>query len=154
MEETIAKTSPKEKFIALADGWKSSHPSANSARKALNHLEFPTTRTEEWKYTRTVRISSEEWVPVSNDIAVDVTSFLIPGLNADLLVFVNGRFRQDLSSKSFENGVSISHQLKNNSELEFDNIFQALGAAISTSELSIDVKEKTIVEKSLHVIHI
>lgn len=50
----------EEKWLARARQGECPFPDANSAR-ALLDLRFPTTRDEEWKYTRTARLQQGEW---------------------------------------------------------------------------------------------
>ena len=62
---------------------------------------IPTTRVEEWKYTNLASLASGSFAlaePGSDDINLsEVSHFRLAGLCEHLLVFVNGRFRADLS---------------------------------------------------------
>ncbi len=156
VEEKISKSIEFSKSF-------SDHTSALSGQNPLlvtevkNKLEtydFPTTRSEEWKYTRTTRISSEAWNIVRDAAAVDITPFLIPNLEADHLVFVNGFLRKDLSSQQFENGVHVSQELQNKNLAEPINVFQAIHTAFCTDVLSIRIDKNIQTKRHLHILYV
>jgi Fe-S cluster assembly protein SufD len=71
-------------------------------------LGFPTTRLEEWRYTNVApiaaadfRLASREHPPIARE-AVEAISF--PVFACSLFVFVNGRFRPELSSSPILSG--------------------------------------------------
>lgn len=160
MEQTINRESVKDKFLALSDSFRNATGASHSvqtiaAREALSNLEFPTTRTEDWKYTRTTRISNEAWQVIENKLEIDISDFLIPGLDAQTIVFVNGHFSESLSNFTSTPEISIAvNQVIATKNQNFTNIFQALGAAICTASLTVDVTKNIQAEKSLHIIHL
>src|SRR6186713_2299838 len=77
-------------------------------QKALEVLErtpFPTTKTEAWKYTRVAKIKNSNLSIQENPISLS-GSF---GLSESSIqyVFINGHFSEELSSKSYPDGIKI-----------------------------------------------
>lgn len=69
----------------------------NNAKEALADLGVPTRKWEDWKYTRVSDLLKSSFT--SEGIAVsEVDAFKIPGLEGDLIVFVNGKYVAELSS--------------------------------------------------------
>jgi Fe-S cluster assembly protein SufD len=61
-------------------------------------LGLPTARQEAWKYTRLTALERSEFVlPAAADADVPTLDALLLGADAHRMVFVNGRFRADLS---------------------------------------------------------
>jgi Fe-S cluster assembly protein SufD len=133
-----------------------------AAEERVQATDFPTTRVEDWKYTRTTRISTNKWTIAKSDKAVDITPFLIDGLDAAVYVFVDGYFQAHLSRLTVIDGVSI----QSIAELDADNqsalqellerrensgeFFTALHTARATDGLFIRVKKNTQAAKSIH----
>lgn len=124
-----------------------------NAKDALQTLDFPTTRSEEWKYTRTTRISNEAWNISNVPSSIDIQPSLIPDLNAHCIVFVNGFFRQDLSSPSFEEGVKISQTLRANLLPDAVNVFQTIHTAYCTDVISIGIEKNVQLKNPIHILH-
>ncbi len=126
------------------------------AKLAIAEMEFPTTRKEEWKYTRTARITSEVWHIVKNTAAIDIEPFLIPGLDASVIVFVNGFYDAALSKIKAEDGIVLSELCLEEFEVESnsENVFDAIHTAYCTGVLSIDVSKNIQAQQSLHILHI
>jgi Fe-S cluster assembly protein SufD len=66
---------------------------------------FPTTADEEWRFTNVAPIAKTEFTPVLPADAPrltleEIAPFLLPGVDAALLVFVDGHFSRELSSVS------------------------------------------------------
>ncbi|RTY81733.1 Fe-S cluster assembly protein SufD [Flavobacterium sp. LS1P28] len=66
-----------------------------------NNVDFPTRRNEDWKYTNVAELLQLTYQqPKLVDITTeDIKPFLFEGLDAYLLVFVNGKYNKLLSSK-------------------------------------------------------
>jgi Fe-S cluster assembly protein SufD len=67
---------------------------------------LPTRKTEAWKYTSLEALAELDYLrrPAGAQPAIDAAS-LVPGLEADRLVFVNGRFAPALSRVTHQAGV-------------------------------------------------
>lgn len=156
--EELTVASKKEAFIGNIQ----SHTSAlqsdkklyTEATQVLENMDFPTTRVEDWKYTRTARISNEQWQIVNNKTEVDITPFLIPNLNATVLVFINGFYREELSSKLDDKLKLSLNENSNQPNLAFKHIFTALNVVYSTSAIHLHLAKNAIEEKPVHLLHI
>ncbi|MFT6283291.1 MAG: Fe-S cluster assembly protein SufD, partial [Salibacteraceae bacterium] len=100
--KTPDKIDSREKFIELfqqyedsLNGQKSSagHSIQKTAiQRFSDDLYFPTKRNEDWKYTNVAQLLQPLYLqPKRVDIAAeDINPFLFEGLDAYVLVFVNG----------------------------------------------------------------
>ena len=82
-----------------------------SAAIAVERDGLPGPRSEAWKYTSLRALEQRRYANGDADALtrhVDPARFLLPGIEGALLVFVNGVYRPDLSSKSPVDGLSIS----------------------------------------------
>ncbi|MEM6800185.1 MAG: Fe-S cluster assembly protein SufD [Bacteroidota bacterium] len=68
------------------------------AAQALKSLEIPTRKWEEWKYTNLQPLLKQSFAPAPESGLTDIDQYLVPNLESDVLVFVNGRYKEDLSS--------------------------------------------------------
>ena len=146
---------------------------ANNLRKkaktALVELDFPTSKTEYWKYTRVGKIINKNYT-IQKEVAqkpLDISSFLIPNLDANVVVIENGFFRSDLAKIDAQEGVKID-SLKNyiaNSDdfikyhlgalAKVENeIFIALNTLAFTDGVYVGVEKNTVVNKPIHIINI
>ncbi|MCB0584033.1 MAG: Fe-S cluster assembly protein SufD [Phaeodactylibacter sp.] len=148
------------------------HQFRKEAMKRLEGLNFPTRRDEEWKYTSVNRVLQPEYqleTPVEVK-AAQLQPFLIDGLDAIRLVFVNGAFREELSDigklpegltvMELDNaladerfGEMVQRQLDSLMEGQEDP-FMVLNAAFARHGLFIHVARNTVVEKPVYLIHL
>ena len=117
--KTRDKNDSREKFIELFQQYENSlngqkdyagHIIQKTAIQRLsNDVNFPTRRSEDWKYTNVTELLRPLYQqPKLVDIAEeDIKPFLFEGLDAYMLVFVNGTYNKELSSK--EESVSYTH---------------------------------------------
>ncbi|MDP5169229.1 MAG: Fe-S cluster assembly protein SufD [Bacteroidia bacterium] len=136
------------------------------AREALETLEVPTRKWEDWKYTQVRDLLKASYT--TSGLAVESTEgFLIPDLEGDVLVFVNGRFSPALSTfgsngdnmhiapmghlSELLSGVVDTHL----GELISDsNIFTATNTAYADQGVVIFVPNGKIAEHPIQIIHI
>lgn len=146
----------------------------NQATLLLADQELPTTREEEYKYTPLNRLNEIAWVPgVATQLELsDWINHLLPDVEQDRVVFVNGTFAANLSNYS-EVDVSFLRdghpvelgQLALASESSFEvaahlgrlsKPAMPLTAAVNTTAFSdgavIRVNRK--LDKPVHVVHI
>lgn len=127
-----------------------------TAENTLNTLDFPTTRVERWKYTRTNKIASTNFFS-RKDV---VSNLELPLTDAYNLVFVNGYLNTELSSKNFPAGVEITSIEKSNNEMLGSKVaietevFTALNTLYATDGASIRIKAKTVVDKPIQLVHV
>jgi len=141
----------------------------SKAKSVLSDLEFPTSKTEYWKYTRIGKIINKNY-GIQQEVSennIDITDYLIPELKANVVVLVNGFYRTDLSQIEEQKGISIS-SLKNSilKEEGFiknhlggiakaeNEIFIAINTLCFTDGVYIDLDKNTIAEKPIHIINV
>lgn len=78
------------------------------AETFLNENDFPTTRQEDWKYTRTMKLSSETWSNLPFNNSCDINQALISELDTAVIVFTNGVFNAALSNTPEIDGCEIN----------------------------------------------
>ncbi len=133
------------------------------ASKVLDTIQFPTTRTEAWKYTRLGKISNKKFTIQKGTIS-DISNYKI-SKEAYTIVLVNGMMDTSLSSKILPDGVictSIKEAISNDKfnsllgkNLNLENeIFHSINTQNATDGSFIVIKEKTTLEKSIQLIHI
>jgi Fe-S cluster assembly protein SufD len=137
------------------------------AFEALNKLDFPTFRNEDWKYTKVSGIVKNEYHP-SAPAQIDLKPFLIEEADENRLVFINGFFMKELSVIN----SSPEHLLVENitdAEAKHPEVFKkyfatkadhqnqpftALNTAHFTGGAFIYVKEKAIIGRTIHIINL
>ena len=140
-----------------------------NAKKALENLEFPTSKTEYWKYTRIGKIINKTY-GIQHEVSdsnIDISSYLIPELDANIIVLVNGFFRADLSKIETENGLNISSlkEAINQSDSFIKDhlgaiaksekeLFIALNTLCFTDGVYVDLDKNAVIEKPIHIINI
>ncbi len=150
--ETTTVSPAKEKWMrALV-----SHEFTNgTAAAAIEQFDFPTTRDEDWRYTRVARITNETWVISDAVEACDIQPFLIPGLDAYTVVFVNGRFNAAQSVLPVEQGIHVSHEATlANQRATYNHFFQAYADAACTDVVNVLVEKNARISKPVHFIHV
>ena len=134
------------------------------SRDELNKLEFPTQRSEKWKYTRVNKILNSKFSPNASGPKPILDSVKVNGFNANMIVLVNGCIDRELSQVDQQEGVSISeiHEtLAANEDLTSylgagvdtnSDIFTALNTSFMSNGVSVEVKKNVKAEKPLHLI--
>jgi len=144
-----------------------------TASDQFKSLGLPTTRHEDWRYTNISALTKRPFHHPTDgstlEIGIDdVERFEYPGLDCESIVFVNGRFRPDLSSLSeSENGVIVmplSRAIRDH-EAEVrryfativdltDDAFAALNTAAFEDGAFIFVPANGKLEKPVHLLNI
>ena len=140
--------------------------------KRLEGLDFPTRRDEEWKYTSVNRLLQPAY---QLEPAVEVTEaqlqpFLIEGLDAIRLVFINGAFREEFSDiGKLPEGLTVMDLASALADSRYqemvqrqldslmdgqENAFMVLNAAFARHGLFIHVAKNAVVEKPIYLIHL
>lgn len=160
MESAITSNAVMEKFLETVkshtSALQSSAPNAVlRSREALAALSFPTTRQEEWKYTRTARISSEAWTIQREHAVADINAWRIPDMDARVLVFVNGFYSEALSDKALGNDIAVEFELDDaTTVVHEDSLFNVLNAAYATSAIRLRIPAKSTDLRPVHLLHI
>jgi len=180
---TPDKNDSSEKFIELfrlyentLNGQKNyvGHTIQKTAIQRLgNEVDFPTSRNEDWKYTSVVKLLQPQYQqPQSVDIkTADISTFLFEGLDAYLLVFVNGKYNKILSSKDElskkiivqdisaglqEDGLTkaTASEYLNKWASEVNNSFMVLNTALAQNGIYIYVPDGLVVDRPIHILNI
>ncbi|HRP60649.1 MAG TPA: hypothetical protein PK833_10265, partial [Vicingus sp.] len=169
---TTAELTKKDKFLTVFSSldFKSEPEQYAQLRKEaeaeLLTLDFPTTKTEYWKYTRLGKITNNNF-QIGKVEQVDIKPFLIPNLDANLLVVVNGFFMEELSQIASQNGMMVSSLSKaktqnstvfakhfNQYTQNKSELFLAINNAFHTDGIYMELAKNTTAEKPYHIINI
>lgn len=162
------EVSKKDQFLAPFQATEGlALPSQDAAKAALVELEFPTSKTEAWKYTRVGRILNGEYSSAPNSDAIDIAPYVLEGFENNVLVFVNGHYRLDLSNFENLSGLMVRElgdAVENYEELignhagthadHKNEIFTALNTAHATGGAFIHAKDNAIVETPIQLLHL
>ena len=162
MSATTTDTDLKDK---LAKAFEVHPDRTNTARQqaisGFLNTGLPTSKSEEYRFTPVARLLEKNFdfdkTNSTESTLSSIDQFLVPGLEANLLVFVNGRYSKTFSKVvSPEKEITItslasSEALAQNSST--DN-FALLNAALWQDGLSIHVPSNTKVEKPVFILHL
>jgi Fe-S cluster assembly protein SufD len=164
MEVLNAKTESVESFFQTLNAqnvFPDVHIAQDDLREACRSFEFPTTRDEQWKYTRVTKISNKSF---SLGLAGDVEEIASKiEVKENQIVLVNGVFAQEYSSIPTHKGLDIFSSFEELLEDEFpytdilevhENIFTIANLAYPTSGLVLAVEENVIVETPITILHV
>ena len=166
----IAELTKKDKLIeslsTLDFSTDNSHYTSlrNEAKQELENLDFPTTKTEYWKYTRVGKIINKTYTSKKVD-NIDITPFLIPDLDANILVLVNGFYNASLSKIETQNDIKVLTLTEaqniegfqkhfGNYSKEQNEIFLSINNAFHTDGLYFEAAKNVIAEKPYHILNI
>ncbi len=130
-----------------------------NAESFLNQTDFPTTKVEDWKYTRLNKISG---IQPSNDTTLDTDVILDYDLGKETFKFIfqNGVLCSS-SDANLPEGLTIlpledctQEQLASIPYQDNNELFVALNTFYCSSGLYIEVKKNTVVNKTIHIHHI
>lgn len=171
----MEKISPTEKLVSEFQKIKPSLKGFSSLREtAIAEFErhgIPNRKNEEWKYSDASALFKNGFQVQGTRPEIskkDIEKFIIPDLNAALVVLVNGIYSEELSFieqlpkeveiKSFSKGLTEnSHILANHFSKYADitgDAFAALNTAFSSDGVFIFVPDTIIVENPIHIINI
>lgn len=132
------------------------------ARAAWLVSDWPGRKTEAWKYTSLAALESGSWLRVPPP-AASASDARIPGLDADYLVFRNGRFDPAGSSAALAPGLRL-HFLRDAPEALRQNFgaiaagsgnpFAALAGCWTEEALLLEVEEGARIARPLCVVHL
>ena len=159
--------SDKLSFLEQFDSIPAQFPLQGDARAAIhNGLDFPTTRDEYWKYTRVAKLVNASYAN-NESASIDLSSMVIPDLDAHVFVFVNGKFEQSLSSNTSEAGLTVASLASLEGEekaLMLDQLgqhvdsktqaFTAFNTGYFQDGAYIKVAKNAVIEKPVCVMHI
>ena len=156
------ETVQENKVVQFTEGWQQPDnllSIRNEAKQALNAMDFPTTRVEDWKYTRTSRITNKSYKQLQTTL--DISNYRIENLECHELVFVNGYFDPKSSTVLDDEGLSIQgiEQLDQEAYADIledteENVFSLINKAYSTGGLYIHLKKNKKANYPIHILHV
>ena len=161
----------KNKYKSLIENF-SVNNSVAEVRKTgvekFNELEFPTIKTEEWKYTKVDSIISQNYKLAESETEFtddEIKSFVFDSFETDLLVFVDGIYNEKFSTVSQNSEKIKIGNLASNYDSDLvkkslnklsavDNAFNAFNTAVANDGLFIEVADNQVVEKPVQVLFV
>ena len=132
------------------------------AEETLQTLDFPTTRSEAWKYTRVGRIANLQLKNTHQGTLHLDRKFLI-STDAITFVFENGHFLSEYSTQDIPEGLTILslsnctktqlNELGKNLQLS-NEVFNSLNTSFMNDGAFIHIAPKAQIEKPIQLIHI
>lgn len=155
-----------EEFEQGLNGLKESafHQKRRNALQEFKRVGFPHKKHEEYRYLNLSAVKKTDFqIPKKPDFSgLDVSDFLIPGLQVNLLVFVDGYYSEKHSSILDSETFTISgldkapEDLVKNYFSEYpyanDNPFSALNIAFAVEGAYIQIKKGKVVEHPIHIL--
>ena len=139
----------------------------NQAFELLKGLEFPTRKTEDWRYTSVKKILKKKYIQFNEAEKVGLSNQIVPSLDAYNVVLVNGVYSEELSDvnfpdeivvdtfpKALEEHVSLIHSTFNGIAKNNEEVFTALNTSYFHEGVFIHIPKKVKLEKSIHIIHV
>ena len=139
----------------------------NQAFELLKGLEFPTRKTEDWRYTSVKKILKKKYVQFNEAEKVGLSDQIVPSLDAYNIVLVNGVYSEELSDvnfpdeivvdtfpKALEEHISLIHSTFNGIAKNNEEVFTALNTSYFHEGVFIHIPKKVKLEKSIHIIHV
>jgi Fe-S cluster assembly protein SufD len=177
MNQEIEKNKAKDWYISnfqlmergLNGGASSAlHKFRKEAIEKFETLEFPTSKTEEWRFTNIVPLLKYNFKP---SMLIDKTKlskeeiakFLIPGLDAYTAVFIDGFFSKEFSNLPSMKGIKTAslkeiepeYITKNLGKVaQVDTIFDALNASLLSDGLYVEIADNIILDKPFYMLFI
>jgi Fe-S cluster assembly protein SufD len=170
MSTAVKEMEAKEQFMSnfkdvdFSFDSKASQAARDAAKEGLLKLDFPTTKTEYWKYTRVASLVKKKYGVSASVTPIDITPHCFSeGL---CLTFVNGFFREELSTVQVVAGLhlcALSQAKKRYPEAisrhfarltsSSDEIFTQMNTAFHNDGAFILVEKGTKVIPPIQVIH-
>lgn len=178
MSVEVRKRNPIDNFVTSAESISERNQNIKlkeiqaQAKNDLRNSQFPTLKTEEWKYTNLKKLLSYDFVNSSNLEKVVVSNNEIEKLKSSsfdshLLVFVNGIFEKELSDYSelsnqiFVSTIAEAFESDNElvekyfSKISMENtVFDFLNLSNFVGGLFVHIPANVVIEKPIQILHI
>lgn len=153
----------ESKVLTFVSGLKEPNQLSNTRKEALQALQgmdFPTTRVEDWKYTRVGRLVKKQFHEKNVELS-SIADYEIEGLGENKIVFVNGFYNEKLSS-------IVDHEVINVQSIDQideeyyqglvedteENVFSLINKAYNVGGVYIKVEKNSKVNTPIQLIHI
>ncbi|MBC7937610.1 MAG: Fe-S cluster assembly protein SufD [Rhizobacter sp.] len=146
------------------------HTLRETAFEQFKQIGFPNTKVEDWKYINLTPFLKEDFITEPGDelsMTRDevIAKAKIKNLDAYSIVLVNGQYLSALSDTIPGEEISLSSLSAATNQPSFKahfgkyipldkNHFAALNTALFRDGLFISIKDKAVVDKPIHIIHI
>jgi len=146
------------------------HKIRKEAIEQFDKLNFPTSKNEDWKYTNVAPIFNYGFIPNFEKEEVDkniISTNKIPGLDANIIVLINGKFRSELSEinslpgnvtiTSFRTAVKEHYNLIKEyfgKNIKQENGFIALNTAFANDGIFIYIPANTVIDIPIHIMNL
>jgi Fe-S cluster assembly protein SufD len=146
------------------------HVLRESAFEHFKKLGFPNTKVEDWKYINLTPFLKDDFITEPDDELLSISNDAIANakiksLDCYHVVLVNGQYHSDLSDTIPGKELFVSSLSRAMNKPSFathfgkyvaleKNHFVALNTALFRDGLFLEVKNKTVVDKPIHIIHI
>lgn len=134
-------------------------PVRRQALDALNGMDFPHRRIEEWKYTRVAKYVKRKYNQQS--ATAEAGKYEVKGMKAHKLVFVNGYFDEQQSTIIENDELTVDMIATLNEDYYTDlmediqeNVFSIINKAYETGGVFINVPANKKVAFPVHIIHV
>ncbi|HIB77293.1 MAG TPA: Fe-S cluster assembly protein SufD [Flavobacteriales bacterium] len=125
----------------------------------LKDIVLPTTRIEEWKYTRVAKLGRTKFINSESKVE-DISPYIMDETKCSL-VFVNGYYSEKLSSREVPKGVNCTplsecgkHQIPKSIVTIKGEVFSAVNTAYLNDGVLIDIEPSAIISETIQIIHI
>jgi len=124
----------------------------------LKSAVLPTTRVENWKYTRVAKLGKISFKSTNDSVIDSIEEFKI--VNAEnTLVFINGIYNKNLSSSNSIDGVEITLLDESNGASNFNilpttTVFEKSNINYLNGGVKINVRKNLILDQPIQVLHI
>ena len=138
----------------------------SAAKKRLDQYDLPHRKQEDWKYSKIGSYLNKSYSESRSNADIDLSQFKSTAIEANLLVFVNGFYRDDLSSiKYAQAGIVIQNMTEAidlfSEEVE-SHFCKSLPASFFTdlntlhhgNGVFVKVDKNVIGEIPLHILHV
>ena len=156
----IAQENKVLQFVEKLEKGKDCSSFRQMAIDALGGMDFPTTRVEDWKYTRVTRITKQQFT--QQKAQADVSKLKIGEENVHRLVFVNGYYDEKQSSlQALPEGLTIT--AIENADMEDyldkldsidENVFSLINKGYYTGGIYVRAEKNTVSQTPIHIIHV
>lgn len=139
---------------------------SKEAIQLISNLSFPTRKTEDWRYTPVSKILKKNYIQIQDEEQIDISKYLVPDLDAYLVVLINGVYSEVLSKKGsgdviidslskviYEGAIDLTekfNKIANNSE----EVFTALNTGYFRDGAFIFAPKGIVMDKPVHIIHV
>lgn len=145
------------------------HTERKNAIDEFQKFGLPTVKNEKWKYTNVGFLNKFNFdidfkIPQTDLTKKDIEEYLIEGLNANVVVLINGFYSDELSNivdnnleikslrKAFDENTNDIENHYNKYLKDNKNVFSSLNTALSQDGLFIKVPKSTTIENPIQIV--